>query len=236
MMNKIFCIVVDDEPLASNVIEEYIRQIPQLELVGVCSSAMDAFQILHSKKVDLMFLDIEMPEISGLNFLKSISDPPDVVLTTAYREYAVESYEVDVHDYLLKPISFERFLRSITKYLQKANIKIEEKIIHPSRKPRGSIFVYANKKNIKVYFKDILYVESIKDYVCIHCTDRNLISKDTISRYEKILTDDFLRIHRSFIVNKIHISAFSNHDVEIGDKEIPIGVSYKKEVLQQLHD
>ena len=234
MKESIACIVVDDEPLASKVIEEYVMQVPQLQLVGTCDSAMQAFQLLHNEHIDLMFLDIEMPEMSGLSFLKSISNPPDVILTTAYREYALESYEVDVSDYLLKPISFQRFFKSITKYIEKRNGKNMIAPIVETDVSKGSLFVYADKKNIRVYYNDILYVESIKDYVRLHCKDGNIISKDTISRYEEILPANFIRIHRSFIINKSKITAYTNHDVELGKKEIPIGVSYKKEVLADL--
>lgn len=234
-MNKsVKCIIVDDEPLAGNIIRDYIEQIPQLELVSICNSALEAFQEIHQNQIDLMFLDIEMPEMTGLDFLKSISHPPDVILTTAYRKYAIESYEVDVTDYLLKPISFQRFFKSITKYLEKKVSTQKDLPATVTIEHKGSMFVYSEKKNVKVYFKDILYIESIKDYIRIHTSDKNIISKDTISRYDGLLPHSFLRIHRSFIVNKEKITAFTNHDVEIGSKELPIGISYKKEVLVRL--
>ncbi len=234
MSEQINCLIVDDEPLAIGVIQEYIEQVPQLNLITTCSNAMKAFQVLNKEKIDLLFLDIEMPEINGIDFIKSLANPPSIILTTAYREYALQSYEIEVIDYLLKPISFSRFFKAINKYI-KSNT--DNKIIAtttPASKNQGSIYVYSNKKNIKVYFDDILYVESVKDYVNIHTTGKNIISKNTITKYEALLPDSFIRIHRSFIVNTSKITAFTHHDIEIGEKEIPIGSSYKKQVVELL--
>lgn len=234
MNAPIKCLIVDDEPLAVNVMKEYITKVPQLELVTSCSDAIQAFQVLHQETIDLLFLDIEMPGLSGIDFIKSLAQPPAVILTTAYREYAIESYEIDVVDYLLKPISFSRFFKGITKYLKSSAETNSSSSPAVSPKRSGSIYVYSNKKNIKVHFDDILFVESIKDYVRIHTSQKSIVSKDTISRYEDLLPDAFLRIHRSFIVNTAKITAFTHHDIEIGEKEIPIGTSYKKRVLERL--
>lgn len=234
MRQTIKCLIVDDEPLALNIIKEYIHQVPQLQLVGTSTSAMQAFQILNQQSIDLLFLDIEMPEMNGINFIKSLAHPPAVILTTAYREYAIESYEIEVIDYLLKPISFSRFFKSINRYLKSSGEKQSQSTFGESQASSGSIYVYSNKKNIKVFFNDILYIESIKDYVRIHTPNNKIISKDTISRYEKLLPNSFLRVHRSFIINSKKISAFTHHDIEIGQKEIPIGSSYKREVLERL--
>ena len=234
MKSPIKCLIVDDEPLAAEVIEDYVKQIPQLSLVGSCQDTMKAFEILNTEQVDLIFLDVEMPQMNGIEFIRSLSNPPQVILTTAFREYAIEGYEIEVLDYLLKPISFGRFFKSVNKYL-KLNQKEEVKESSEGlEKPRGSIYVYADKKHVKVYLDRILYIESIKDYVRIHTTGKNIISKDTISRYEKLLPDAFVRIHRSYIVNSSMISAFTHHDIEIGDIEIPIGASYKKSVIEYL--
>lgn len=230
MNPNIKCLIVDDESLAIKVIEDYITQVPQLELAATCNNAIEAFQILNQQEIQLMFLDIEMPGLNGIDFIKSLAHPPAIILTTAFREYAIESYEINVVDYLLKPISFSRFFKAVTKYLS-----FNEPLIQPSPTPinpkLGSIYVYSNKKNVKVNFKDILYIESIKDYVRIHTPKKRIVSKDTIVRYEELLPNSFLRIHRSFIVNMTKISAFTHHDIEIGDKEIPIGTSYKKRVI-----
>lgn len=233
MSQPIKCLIVDDEPLAIEVLKEYISQIPQLIVVDSCHSALKAFQIMNQQKIDLILLDIEMPELNGLDFIKSLSTPPAVILTTAYREYAFESYEIKVIDYLLKPISFPRFFKAINKYL-KLNTDETKTTTASVAGPVGSIYVYSEKKNVKVYFDEILYIESIKDYVRIHTATKNIISKDTISRYENLLPVAFFRIHRSFIVNSSKITAFTHHDIEIGKKELPIGASYKKAVLAKL--
>jgi DNA-binding LytR/AlgR family response regulator len=232
MSELIKCLIVDDEPLAIDVIKDYVKQVPQLSLVDSCSDAMSAFQIINQQPIDLIFLDIQMPGINGISFIKSLSNPPAVILTTAFREYAIESYEIEVVDYLLKPISFDRFFKAINKHLNSTTLIASTPTV--AAKAGGSIYVYSNKKNLKVYFDDILYVESIKDYITIHTTDRQIISKSTITNYEELLPASFFRVHRSFIVNSAKINAFTHQDIEIGDKEIPIGTSYKRVVLEQL--
>lgn len=232
MSEVIKCLIVDDEPLAVDIIKGYVEQVPQLELIGTCNDAMGAFKVINEQPVDLIFLDIEMPGINGISFIKSLANPPAVILTTAFREYAFESYEIEVVDYLLKPISFDRFFKAINKHL-KSKTSAPEIPVAPA-KTGGSIYVYSNKKNLKVYFDDILYVESIKDYITIHTNDGQVISKNTITNFEELLPVVFLRIHRSFIVNTAKITAYTHQDIEIGDKEIPIGASYKRVVLEQL--
>lgn len=236
-MNQLIkCLIVDDEPLAINVIKGYIQKVPQLELVTTCTDAIQAFQVLNEQTIDLLFLDIEMPGLNGIDFIKSLNQAPAIVLTTAFREYAIESYEIDVLDYLLKPISFGRFFKSISKYLQNNGENSPATQQNTPTKSQGSIYVYSNKKNVKVYLDDIWYIESVKDYVKIHTGAEYIISKDTISRYESLLPPSFLRVHRSYIINTAKIKAFTHHDIEIGDKEIPIGTSYKKEVIARLKE
>ena len=232
MSELIKCLIVDDEPLAIDVIKGYVEQVPQLSLIDTCSDAMSAFQIINDRPIDLIFLDIEMPGINGISFIKSLSNPPAVILTTAFREYAIESYEIEVVDYLLKPISFDRFFKAINKHLKSSTVVTG--IPSPPEKSGGSIYVYSNKKNLKVYFDDILYVESIKDYITIHTSEAQITSKNTITNFEELLPSTFLRVHRSFIINSSKITAFTHQDIEIGDKEIPIGTSYKRAVLEQL--
>lgn len=234
-MTKIVkCIIVDDEPLAVQLLKGYVERIPQLELVNTCNNSMEAFEVMHQQSIDLLFLDIEMPGLNGIEFIKGLHLKPHVILTTAFREYAIESYEIAVIDYLLKPFSFTRFFKAVSK-LPEFNVEgsTDRKDKENSRL-RSSMYVYSDKKNVKVYFDDIFYIESIKDYVRIHTREGNVISKDTISRYADLLPKNFLRIHRSFIVNIEKIDAFTQHDVEIGAKELPIGVSYKKKVLEFL--
>jgi len=230
------CIIVDDEPLAIEVIENHLQQLDGYDIVARCKNAVQAFSILEKHEVDLMFLDIQMPKLTGIEFLKSLKHPPQIILTTAYIDYAVEGYELDILDYLVKPISFERFFKSINKY---------SKLSKPSDRPevhKGEdqtkqeyIYVKANKKNHKIQFSNILYIESVKDYVKIHLLNRRLLVKTTLTDFEEQLPmETFLRTHRSYLINLDHITAHTFKDVEIGEMEIPIGVSYKQRVLDRL--
>ena len=213
------CLIVDDEPLAIMLIEKHIEQIPQLEIVAKCQNAMEAFELQKKEKIDLLFLDIQMPVLTGLEFAKSLPNRPSIIFTTAYREYAVESYELDVVDYLLKPISFSRFFKAINKYLNTQQQEVSTTIdpISPKEVTPDFIYVNSNKKYIKVLFEEILYIESIKDYVRIHTKGQRIMTKDKISEFEQKVTKDFLRVHRSFIVNRKQITAFTAHDIEIGE-------------------
>lgn len=238
MTDKIRCVVVDDEPLAIELLEKHIEQFSQLQLVASCQQAIKAFEVLNKEPVDLLFLDIQMPGMTGLELVRSLSNPPAIILTTAYREYAAESYELDVVDYLLKPITIHRFMQSINRYMSRTeggSVTSEQK----SATPKGAeeetmMYVNVNRKHVRVIFDEILYVESLKDYVSIHLPDQKITTKNKISDFEGKLPSYFLRVHRSFIVNRHKITAFTAQDVEIGSTEIPIGVSFKREVLKRL--
>ena len=233
---KVQCLIIDDEPLAASLIEDYVSKVPQLETVAICTNALDAFEILKTKKIDLLFLDIQMPTLTGIEFLKSLRNPPKVILTTAYREYAIESYELEVLDYLLKPISFNRFFQAIDKYFKTAEfIKTSPLEEEPKEDATNYLYVNMNKKHHKVLFDDILYVESLKDYIRIHTSKNSIMTKEKISDFEEMLPSTFLRTHRSYIVNTQKVTAFTSQDVEIGKLEIPIGISYKKQVLAILN-
>jgi len=232
---KVQCIIIDDEPLAIALIETHVAKFPNLEVIATCSNALEGFEVLKSKRVDLIFLDIQMPLLTGIEFLKSLSDPPKVIFTTAYREYAIESYELEVVDYLLKPISFDRFFKAINKYFRAVESKgNKEVVISAKENSAGFMYVNVNKKHHKILFSEILYAESLKDYVQIHTKETTIITKDKISDFEQKLPKHFLRTHRSYIVNTDKITAYTTHDVEIGELEIPIGVSYKKQVMKNL--
>lgn len=222
------CLIIDDEPLAAELIADHFEKIPQLELVKSCHNAIEALEIITNQQIDLLFMDIQMPMITGIEFMKSLNKPPKVIFTTAYREYAIESYELDVVDYLLKPISFDRFFKAISKYQS----TIETKITQPETVDDVHDYMYinANKKYHKVMYSDILYVESIKDYLRIHTINNSIITKQKISDIEQKLPSYFLRIHRSYIVNTQKVTAFTAKDIEIGNIEIPIGISYKQKV------
>ena len=228
------CLIIDDEPLAIQVLTNHLEQVPDLELVNTFQNPLKAFELLQSTTVDLIFLDIQMPLLTGIDFIKSLQNPPAVIFTTAFRNYAIESYELDVVDYLLKPITFTRFFKAINKFKKLHGQPTLQNTSTPSEIVHDHIYVNANKKYIKVAFEDILYVESIKDYVRIHTPKKNIITKDKISEFGEKLPVTFLRVHRSFLVNTKKITAFTALDIEIGEKEIPIGSSYKKEVLAKL--
>ncbi len=232
---KTKCMIIDDEPLALQLIESYITKIPNLDIVARCSNAIEGFEILKKQSIDLIFLDIQMPLLTGIEFLNSLQSPPKVILTTAYRDYAPESYELEVLDYLLKPISFTRFFKAIDKYFETKvatdTNKNSEKISISE-----SILINMNKKHYKVFCKDILYAESLKDYIRIHTNTGKVTTKDKISDFEKKLPPYFLRTHRSYIVNTSKITAFTANDVEIGDIEIPIGISYKQDVFRKIKE
>jgi DNA-binding LytR/AlgR family response regulator len=237
---KIRCLIVDDEPLALDILESYLHRIERLELVRRCDNAIEAYNLLQKYPVDLLFLDIQMPKLTGIEFLKNISYPPKVIFTTAFREYAIESYDLNAVDYLLKPIPFERFLRAVNKVVQ-THIHVPEPILQSpvsahTDYQEAFIYLKADKKMVKVMLKDIVYLESLKDYIRVKTVTKEVISLQKISFLEEKLPEDkFLRIHRSFIVAIDKIQAFSATHVElIANKEIPIGRNYKAEVLQVL--
>ncbi|WP_291150832.1 LytR/AlgR family response regulator transcription factor [Flavobacterium sp. UBA7680] len=230
---KIKCLLVDDEPLAISLLQNHISKLDYFEVVGTCPNALKAADVLRTTAVDLMFLDIKMPQITGIDFLKTLKNPPAVIFTTAYREYALESYELDIVDYLLKPVTFDRFFKAADRYLRISG-PVNSKIITPSQE--DYIYIKNGPKFNKVNVDTILYIESVKDYIIIHQKDGvNLNAKYKISDIELELQDkNFLRIHRSFIINLKNITAFTPYDVEIGSIEIPIGASYKEYVFKIL--
>lgn len=227
---KIKCLVVDDEPLAVRLIENHIAKIEALEVVATANSALQAFEILNTQKIDLLFLDIKMPNITGIDFLRSLKHPPKTIFTTAYRDFAIESYELEAVDYLLKPVTFERFFKSVDKYLRESNPVADLSISIP--KEEDYILLKSAGKIFKIILDDIVYVESIKDYIKVHKTDGNAItSKYKISNLEiELPSDNFIRIHRSFIINTAKVTAFSNTDIEVSGIDLPIGISHKEQV------
>lgn len=232
---KTKCLLIDDEPLALEVIESHLSKFEDFEIAAKCDNAIKALEILQKKNIDLIFLDIQMPEITGLEFLNTLNNPPKVILTTAHRKYALEGYEHDVIDYLLKPISFERFLKAINKYYKSATNDFTIVSNAGESTDDNYIYVKENKKAVKIFLDDILFIESMKDYVTIFAKDKKVITKATItSLEEKLPPEKFIRIHRSYIASKKHISAFTASSVEIGKKELTIGRSYKNSVMKEL--
>ncbi|HTK17942.1 MAG TPA: LytTR family DNA-binding domain-containing protein [Mucilaginibacter sp.] len=232
-MKKIQCLLVDDEPLAIVLMQKHIGQLDFMEVVATCPNALKALEILKKTEVDLMFLDISMPAINGIDFLKMLHNPPKVIITTAYREFALDGYDLDIVDYLLKPITFDRFFKSIERYLRNADQQ-------PQASPQvttetESIFLKSGYRNVKINIDDILYMESLKDYVKVYTLTGAVKTKYKISDMEgDLAVKNFLRIHRSFIINPKHITAFTSSDVEISQTELPIGESYKEHVIRTL--
>lgn len=235
---KTKCMIVDDEPLAQRVIESHIEKLDDLELVCKCSNGLEAMNLLKKQKVDLVFLDIQMPELSGVEFLKSLQNPPSVIFTTAYRNYAIDAFELDVLDYLLKPVTFERFIKSINKYYEKVNAKAPKVFETKTEEGDDFSFIYVRQKKtmIKVLLKDILYIESLKDYIRIFLQNgKSLMTKQKISTMIELLPDKkFIRVHKSYIVNIEKIKTLSPTNIGLADKMIPIGRSYKAYTLSEL--
>ena len=229
------CLIVDDEPLARDVIRRYVEKVPILHLVGECGNAIDALMLLQNQAVDLIFLDIQMPQLTGTEFAKALRNAPKIIFTTAFKEYAIDGFELNAIDYLLKPIPFDRFLRAITKaYPQTSvDINIPQPEITNKKNNSGFIYLKADRKMIKVMLDDILYIESARDYLKIFTHNNFIMTRQTTSSIENMLSEDeFIRIHRSFIVSLKKINSFTNETVEIGNKELPIGKFYLNSFLK----
>jgi DNA-binding LytR/AlgR family response regulator len=234
---KMRVLIVDDEPHAMEVLEKYLSQFSQMELVGKCADAIQAFQLLQQKQVDLMFLDIKMPGIIGTDLLRSLKNPPKVIFTTAYSEYALEGFELNAVDYLLKPISFERFLRAVDKIYQLTENKTKTIITHEAPVSDHETFIYlkVDRKTTKVNVNDILWIESLRDYVKVVVKDQVYITRQKISILEEMLPENkFVRIHRSFMVALAKIDSFYSQTVEVSGHELPIGRNYKHDVQKKL--
>lgn len=234
---KIHCQIVDDEPLAINVIKKFLEHFQYAEVVSSCENAMDAFAYISGNPVDLLFLDINMPTLNGLDFLKSLKEPPLVIITSAYRDYAVEGFELNVLDYLVKPISFQRFLKA----MDKANIAIREKhainqpLVTSPDKSKSFIFLKVDKKMVKIYLDEILYIESLKDYVRIRTVYEDLVTHHNLNSMAKILpSDGFIRIHKSYTISVDKVKSIEGNCVEIASKLIPIGRNFRKQVKEHI--
>ncbi len=232
-MKKIRCLLVDDEPLAISLLQKHIDQIDFMEVAATCPNALKALELLKNSQIDLMFMDIRMPAITGIDFLKMLRHPPKVIITTAYREYALEGYDLDIVDYLLKPITFDRFFKATERFLRNSDLAVP--LAAPANTGPADLYIKSAHKNIRLNPDDILYMESLKDYVKIYTINDTITTKQKISNMEaEFAGKGFLRIHRSFIVNLKHLNAFTASDVEIGKKELPIGESYKEFVFKRL--
>ncbi len=232
MQNKkaISCIIVDDESIAREVIADHVSKINSIHIVASCKNAIEAFDCINNNKVDLIFLDINMPDISGISFAKSINKDIKIIFTTAYRDYAIEGFELQAVDYLLKPISFERLLKAVNAYFDLYNN--QQNIITEHIENSNFIFVRSDRIMVKINFKEIKYIESYSDYIKIHLNTKTIVTRETISAIEaKLPKDQFIRIHRSYIISLECMTSFTNEYIIISGKSFPISRSYKKEVL-----
>lgn len=226
------CLIVDDEPPARELITSYVTRLEEFQISGQFENALQAFNFLQKNSVDLMFLDIQMPGMSGLELIKSLQQAPLIVLTTAFREYATDGFDLDVLDYLVKPVSFERFMKAVSKYHQYSSrvpaLETDHNIVD-----NAYIFIKVNKDQVKIFLKDILYIESIKDYLKIHTKSRTYITYLRLSyMQEKLPESCFARIHKSYIVSLKAIKSFRSDSIRIGDTALPIGRFYKKNFLE----
>lgn len=233
LMKTLNCIIIEDEPIAREILRDYIHQVPDLNLLQEFEDALFAVEYLHKNKVDVIFLDLHLPKMKGFQFLKTLTHKPQIIVTTAYHQYALEAFELEVVDYLLKPFEFQRFLKAVNK-LKKPRASSEGNGIKSNaRKPH--LFFNVNRKMVRINLEDILYIESLKEYVRIHLRDGSIMTKFQIGEMERKLNPDhFLRIHRSYLIAKDKISAFKVNSIEIGPKELPIGRSYKHVVMGEL--
>ncbi len=240
-MNEMNCLIVDDEELARNLVENYISRLPHLKVVGKCTNPFEAMQVLQEQPVDLMFLDIQMPELTGVEFLKTLPQKPLVIFTTAYKEYALQSYELNVVDYLLKPFRFERFLQAVNKASKLKMLDSIEKPPTPSpttvEEPdkKDYLLVKSEFKVFRIFYKDIFYIESMKEYVAYHTPAGRTLSLGSLKKLEQELpADQFIRVHKSYIVNKGKVSALEGNQIHVEGVKIPIGTSYREQVMEEL--
>ncbi|WP_159523160.1 LytR/AlgR family response regulator transcription factor [Sunxiuqinia indica] len=226
-------IVVDDEPLAQNVIKQFAKDIPELEIVCYCNNALEANSLLKEEHADLMFLDVNMPRLSGLDFLKNLTNPPLVILTTAYADYAMEGYELNILDYLKKPFSFERFYKAV----QKAEEQLLLMAAHDHEENNQDyIYIKANKKAIRVEFKSIIYIEGLGDYIKIHLKDKHLVTNLSMKKMEELLpATEFFRTHKSYIIRLDQIQCIEGNQLEINGRKLPIGNNFRHDFQELIN-
>lgn len=228
------CMIIEDEPLAQNVLKKYIEELPSLELVAVCASALEAQGLIQAKNIQLLFLDINLPKLSGINFLKTLPHPPLVIFTTAYPEFAVEGFELDAVDYLLKPFSFERFLKAVNKATNKT---LSNNPVPEAKNAGDFIFLKADRKVYKIDLEDVLYAEATGDYVKVITSDRQYIAGLTLKKLqEELPAPGFIRVHKSFIISTNKIKFFEGNYVKVGNTDIPIGAAYREEIFARLKE
>ncbi len=232
---KTRCIIVDDEPLARDVVRAHLSNFEDIEIAAECENALEAGKILREKQIDLMFMDIEMPKISGFDFLNDLSSPPKVIIITAYRNYALKGYEFDVVDYLLKPVSFDRFYKAVNKYFKLRQNESDLDLRSEGENKEEYLYLNEDKTIHKIFLSEIQYIESFREYIKVHTAERTVMTKIPISKIEERLKDfGFVRVHKSYIVAASKITAFNAGSVFIGKLELPIGRTYKDATIEVL--
>jgi DNA-binding LytR/AlgR family response regulator len=233
---KTRCLIVDDEPLARELIRGHIQKLENFEIVAECDNAMKAMDTLRTHPVDLMFLDIDMPQMTGIDFLRTLKRPPRVIITTAFSQYALDGFELDVVDYLMKPVTFERFFKAVNKYFQSGQAESVEMEGGDGTAKEAFIYVKENKKVIKIYLREIRFIESLNEYIRIHTDNRRVVVKSSLTNIEnKLPPEQFIRIHKSYIIAIPRIRAFNATTVELENARLRIGRNYKNQVFSALH-
>lgn len=233
------CIAVDDEPLALNLIEDFVKKIPFLTYIKSCKNAFEAIEIIQKEKIDLIFVDINMPDVSGIELIKNIENKPLVIFTTAYSEYAIQGFELSAVDYLIKPFLFERFFKAVNKAYELFNLKNKKtnSITEINTFTKDYIFVKADYSSVKILLSDILYIEGLKDYVKIHTKEKRILTLITMKKIEeKLPSSNFIRVHRSFIVALDKIESIQRHRIIMNNNRIPVGDSYKTDFYKRIED
>ena len=238
---KYTCLLVDDENLALRLLEDYVNKIPQLTIVGKCQNALSALQILQTQQIDILFLDIQMPDLTGIELIKILKNKPEIILTTAYAEHALEGYQLDVTDYLLKPIPFERFVQAVNKAMEYRNLRnagvsnIQIKSAPVSAAAPASDYMFVKSDYKQVPYADILYIEGLREYVSIYTKEKRIVTLETLKNLELTLpAQQFLRIHKSYIINTTKVEALNGNMVEMGKIKVPIGKNYREATLSVL--
>ncbi len=233
---KTKCLIVDDEPLARELIRGHIQKLENFEIVAECDNAMKAMDALRNHSIDLMFLDIKMPQMTGIDFLKTLKRPPKVIITTAFSQYALDGFELDVVDYLMKPVTFERFFKSVNKYFLSGHSENVEVEGGNGTSEASFIYVKENKKVIKIYLREIHFIEGLNEYIRIHTDNRRVVVKSSLQGIEnKLPSEQFIRIHKSYIVSIPRIRAFNATTIELENAKLRIGRNYKNQVFSALH-
>ena len=228
------CLIVDDESLALRLMEDHVSKVPGLEIVGKCRHALEALQVLQREEIDILFLDIQMPDLTGVELIKILKHKPAIILTTAYAEYALEGYQLEVVDYILKPIALDRFLQAVRKAQEWVDLRKQAPSVPQTTKP-DHFFVKSDYKQVRINYADVTYVEGLREYVSIYAGGKRIVTLETMKNMEQLLPSDlFMRVHKSYIVNTSRIKSINGNQIELGEIKIPLGKVFRTQVLGRL--